>query len=206
VIRTLSDLRTVFLWDESALRYRSATTGRFVSDRAVKQAINTVIARSQAELRSLAAQAASGELNLADFQDRMAAELKNLHLTATAAGKGGWTQLDASDFGRVGAELRFQYERLELFVRHIEAGDLSERQIVARTEMYIGAANGTYEATRRAGAQDAGFTEERNVLANAEHCGGCLTETAKGWVPIGTLVPIGDRDCKSNDLCSLEFR
>lgn len=195
-----------FLWDESALRYRSASTGRFISDRAVKQAVNTIIARSKAELRSLAQQAASGELGLTDFQSRMAGELKNLHLTATAAAKGGWGQLTQADFGRVGAELRFQYERLELFVRHIEAGDLSAKQITARTEMYIAAANGTYEGTRRAAAEDGGFTEERNILGQSEHCDLCIQETAKEWQPIGSLIPIGSRTCLSRCKCTLEFR
>jgi hypothetical protein len=204
--RVLPNIRTDFLWDESAQRYRSASTGRFISNRSIKQAVNSIIARSQRELRSLASLAANGELNLTDFQERMAGELKNLHLTAAAAGKGGWDQMRPADFGRVGAELRFQYERLELFVRHIEAGDLSPKQITARTEMYIGAANGTFEATRRSGAEDAGFSEERNILGDSEHCGLCLQETAKEWQPIGSLIPIGERTCLSRCKCSLEFR
>jgi hypothetical protein len=202
---TFADLRSAFTFDDDALRYRSAATGRFVSDRAVKQAINTLIDRAQREMSVLAALVANGTLDVGQFQDRFAAELKNLHLATAAAGKGGWDRMKAADFGRVGAELRFQYERLELFVRHIEAGDLSPRQITARADLYIAAANGTFEKTRRADATEV-KTQERNILGVGEHCGDCLAMTRLGWVEVGALIPIGERICRGNCLCSYEFR
>jgi len=50
------------------------------------------------------------------------------------------------------------------------------------------------------------FEEYRNILGLAEHCGQCEEETSRGWVPIGMLVPIGQRDCLGNCKCHYEFR
>lgn len=50
-----------------------------------------------------------------------------------------------------------------------------------------------------------GAMYERNIRHARDSCGGCIHETARGWVPIGTLVPTGYRDCRGNCLCSLEY-
>jgi hypothetical protein len=51
-----------------------------------------------------------------------------------------------------------------------------------------------------------GFTVEQNVLdLSVENCEGCITETARGVVPVGELVPLGNRSpCFSNDRCSID--
>jgi hypothetical protein len=54
--------------------------------------------------------------------------------------------------------------------------------------------------------EDAGFEEARSVLHPADHCPGCLVEAEKGWQPIGAMVPIGERDCKGNCRCTVEYR
>lgn len=56
------------------------------------------------------------------------------------------------------------------------------------------------------------FTMERNILDPAsEHCKdsdlpGCITETKKGWVPIGTLSNPGLRTCSTRCRCQLQFK
>ena len=74
---------------------------------------------------------------------------------------------------------------------------------------YRGAVNMYFEteADARSGQ---GYTEYRNVLGLAEkHCdgaGSCLGESSRGWVAIGSLIPIGARTCGGNCLCSYEYR
>lgn len=50
-----------------------------------------------------------------------------------------------------------------------------------------------------------GYRYERNMLHATEHCAVCVEQTGRGWVPIGTLVPIGSRTCRSNDRCTLSY-
>ena len=53
----------------------------------------------------------------------------------------------------------------------------------------------------------AGLTEERNVLEpGAEHCQDCLDETARGYVPTGKIMPIGQRACRANCACVVQRR
>lgn len=84
-------------------------------------------------------------------------------------------------------------------------------RLVARAKLYAQAARGTYEAVRGRAAQLVGYTEERRVLAAAEHCArsagtpGC-PELAGRWAPIGTLPRIGAATCRSHCRCRFEYR
>ena len=77
---------------------------------------------------------------------------------------------------------------------------LTAPQVVARTELYAGNIWGDAINRRRDKVKSAGrMKSERRVHAKplGEHdaCGTCEAESAKGWVPIGTLLPIGDSEC-----------
>lgn len=47
---------------------------------------------------------------------------------------------------------------------------------------------------------------ERNLLGIADHCAGCIIETKRGWVPYGTLIPLGQRDCKAGCRCTIIYK
>jgi hypothetical protein len=88
----------------------------------------------------------------------------------------------------------------------VKAGNLTRQQVLARTEMYVAGMHRTFEATRRGDAA-AVFTEEKNVLgATDQHCAVCKGETRRGYVPVGSLIPIGQRTCMSRCLCRYVFR
>jgi hypothetical protein len=78
--------------------------------------------------------------------------------------------------------------------------------------MYVNGVNGSYEDAQRAAAINAGYEYERNVLGRTEnHCKsgtrpGCVEQTRLGWVPIGTLTPIGGRTCLSSCKCQIVYR
>jgi hypothetical protein len=57
--------------------------------------------------------------------------------------------------------------------------------------------------------RDRGYDEESNLLAPAEHCegqGSCVEQTTRGWVPVGSLIPIGGRLCVTNCKCQIRYR
>lgn len=196
-----------YTWDRTAGRYRDAG-GRFVAMPDVRAAVDAVIAGSADRLGRLAAQHNAGRISLADFQAGLVREVKALHLAQLAAGAGGWAQLDAREYGHVGAILRGQYAYLTRFVAAIADGSLSAAQIAARARLYAAAGRATYEAARLRSDQRAGLTEERNRLnpVRTAHCVECLQLTALGWVPIGTIKAIGSRLCTMQDHCTIERR
>jgi hypothetical protein len=201
-----------FEWSPSLLRYRRTATGKFVSDRAVKLGVRRVIRQSQAEMRALTDQMIRREITLAQWQERMRQELKNLHVSGAMAGAGGMANMTPADYGRVGYTLRFQYGRLAQFAKDAKARKLTPDQLRRRVEMYVSSVNGTYEETRRTKAIAAGFVEERNVLGKTEnHCRtrdrvGCIELSRRGWGPIGFMPVPGQRQCLSACQCRLIFR
>jgi hypothetical protein len=83
----------------------------------------------------------------------------------------------------------------------VAAGELARRLM-----MYAMSGHAAVQSALGDRARERGLTSERNILAIADNCTGCVVETGRGWVPIGSLVPIGERDCLSNCLCTYEYR
>ena len=137
----------------------------------------------------------------------MADEMKMLHTGAAAVGRGGWTQMSQADWGWTGQRLRAQYGYLRNFANDIATGHQPmDGRLTARAQMYAEAARATQREMIRRTAISIGRQDERNHLGAADHCGGCVEATARGWVPIGTLPAVGSRTCRSRCHCWIETR
>lgn len=133
--------------------------------------------------------------------------MKSVHLYSTAVARGGWDQVSQGDYARLGPRLKTQYKYLDNFAGQVSRGEVAlDGRFLQRADLYGQAGRGTYWQVNSRVHNEAGYTEERNVLNEAEHCDGCLAESARGWVSIGELVPIGERDCHANDRCEIEYR
>lgn len=188
------------------MQYRDVVSGRLVSRDAVRHALDHALTAGGRRVMGLANELRDGKVTLRDWQRRTAVELKSMHLYSAAAAKGGWAQLTQADFGRVGAALREQYKYLQGFADQLSDGLALDGRFLRRAQMYAEAARATYELTAQQVALDAGYAEERNVLHPADHCNGCLDASAIGWVSIGTLVPVGQRECLTGCRCTLRYR
>jgi hypothetical protein len=199
---TLSQIRALYSWNDKAQRWM--VRGRFVSESSLKLALVQYAAAAGEEVKELAGQMARGEIRIEEWQLATADRIKNSRLAMTAAAKGGFRNLTAADYGRLGSQLRQQYRYLQGFALDVEAGRLGAGRIVQRAALYAAGAAGWYENERRDGAAGI-YTHERRVLAASEHCSICVEEAARGWVEVGTLRPIGDSPCRANCLCKFEF-
>jgi hypothetical protein len=158
----------------------------------------------------LTEQLRSRALPLGEWERRMRQEIKAIHLYSAMAAKGGRAQLTPRDLGRVGAQVKRQYAYLRRFADQISNGrQRLDGTLVTRTKLYAQAGRGSYEATRQREMRDRGYDEESNLLAPAEHCegqGSCVEQTTRGWVPVGSLIPIGGRLCVTNCKCQIRYR
>jgi hypothetical protein len=71
-------------------------------------------------------------------------------------------------------------------------------EMAARAEMYGSATWGAaHEINRRGVIRDGKAVRERRFhWREVDHpCGTCAAESARGWVPVGTLLKIGDSEC-----------
>lgn len=197
-----------YTYSESSQRFRDDVTGRFVPAREVNAAVDRVIAAASNNVRTITAQLQSGAITLPQWQTQMAAEIKPLHVGAAAMGRGGFPQMSQSDYGWTGQRLRTQYGYLREFANDIASGKQPvDGRLVNRAVMYAEAARSTQrEMQRRLGIMML-RQEERNVLgASDRHCAACVGCTARGWVPIGSLPPVGSRTCLSRCKCTIQTR
>lgn len=195
-----------FVWDAVAGRYRDSASGRFLREEPIRGALDAVIDYQATQMRTLTQALLDGQIPLSAWQAQMMQSIKSVQLVGLSLGAGGWSQLDQTDYGWVGQRIRTQYAFLRGFAADLAAGWLSLRQALVRAELYAGAGRATHRAAQEREAKQRGLEMERNQLGSADHCAGCLSATAQGWVPIGTLVPCGSRDCLSRCRCSLIYR
>lgn len=196
-----------FIYDSGMQRYRNER-GHWVSQQAINQAVDAVIASSADTMRTLTAHMQSGAISLADWQAGMMSQMKLLHLGAAMVGRGGRAQMTQSDWGWTGSQIRQQYVFMRNFATEVATGlTPMDGRLVNRAVMYAEAARGTQRGMMGRVALNNGREEERNHLGGAErHCSECPSLSAMGWVPIGTLPPIGSRACLSRCKCSMQYR
>lgn len=199
---------TNFLYNAGAGRYVDKTTGRFISRKRIRAALDTAWDNAAKKATVLADQLREGAISLADWELSMRRVVKDANLYGSVAGKGGWAQMSQADFGRAGSEIKKQYKYLNKMSRQIEAGEqLLDGTLRQRAQLYAQAGRHTFHLEERREMGRVGFNEERNVLdPGAVHCDGCVQEQSRGWVKIGDLIPIGERDCNMNDRCAIEYR
>jgi hypothetical protein len=177
-----------------------------VSFAEVRDALDSALRKEQEAAGKLFDQLVSGDISLTEWRDSMREMVRLVHLYSIAIAKGGFNRLTATDYGYVGQVIRAEYTFLERFARRLSTEELKLDGLSRSwAKLYAEAARYTFHQAQRQVMTAAGFTLERNVLHPAEHCAECLAATAQGWVPIGTLPPIGTRKCLRNCKCTLAF-
>lgn len=150
-----------------------------------------------------------GSLTLDQWKAGMREYLRNEYVLAMELAKGGRDNVTFADWGFVGSELKKQYQFLDNFAAEIAANPdrwLKGGSLFQRMKLYSDSAYTSLADMVQREFEKAGFTEERNKLGVADHCDECLSETAKSWQPIGTLIPIGERICIVKCKCTKEYR
>lgn len=198
---------SAYRYNPAAHRY-IASNGRFVPDSMVRAELDKALQASQKRMRTYSNKLRDGKMTVAEWQTGMMQEIKSTHLNSAALSKGGWGQMTQADYGRVGQQIRTQYDYLRNFANQIASGEQRlDGVFLRRADMYFEAGRGTYHEFERREMAIRGFDEEANILEpTARHCNGCLEQTARGWVPVGSLIRIGARACLTRCRCRIQYR
>lgn len=200
-----SDPRVAFTYNLRTGRYRRRD-GRFVRAEEIKAALNGAILGTRIAADRIAAELSEGAMSVTTFRNEMRTLIKNAHLYQAALAKGGWAQLTAEDLGALGPVMRYHYGRLEMFATELAEGTaVFNGSYWNRINWYMNSARTTYYSYRAKEALRLGLTMERNFMGVAEHCGGCKAATDMGAVLIGTLPPIGTRECGAGCDCHIVY-
>lgn len=195
-----------YLWNEAAAQYSDRKTGRFVSRQVIREQLDKVIDGSSQVMRAISQQLREGEISLAEWQLEMMQQIKTANLAAGAMQRGGWQQMTQADFGRVGRTVRNEYAFLRDFAADIGSGKQKlDGTMVRRAGLYGQQGRATYYQFWDHTATVRGFDQERSILNPADHCNDCISQDAKGWQRRGEMIPLGQRQCRSNDRCDVEF-
>lgn len=198
--------RPPYVWSLRAGRYRDPKTGRFVSLKQVREAIDKALERAELEGRQLALRYRDGTISLIAWELGMRQLAKDVTLYSAAAAKGGWAQLSPNDLNNIGSHLKDQFEFLREFGKQLSTGKQAlDGRFLQRADMYIRDGRALYHMIELEEHAVRGFKQYRNVLHSNDRCDGCIRETGRGFVPLGELVPIGSRDCRGNDKCSYQY-
>ena len=148
-----------------------------------------------------------GKIDLPTWQKKMAGELKQGHVINATVGAGGRNNMDYSKWGRVGNQLRQQYNYLNNFAVEIANGQLTPGQIQYRVGMYAKSVRTSYFAGQNIAKGEAGLTMERRITRSGKPCDPCRNSESRGWQPLGTLPKPG-QDCQglTNCLCYMEYK
>jgi hypothetical protein len=169
--------------------------------------LDTALDRSGNRMMRRAHQLKRGEISLDKWRNDMVKELKNLHLWSATAARGGWAQMNMTEFGRVGGRLNRQVVYLERFTQQVASGEQPmDGRFIRRVRDYAHSGRGTYHRADGLLHKQKGYTQEKSVLGVADSCGECVSEDQKGWSAIGSLTPIGSRQCLTRCHCSMEYR
>lgn len=195
-----------YRYSERAGRYVAAN-GRFVNRAAVRAELDRTLDNASKALKAITQQYRDGAINVLEWREAMAAQIKTVHLAAAAAAKGGWAEMSQADYGRVGQQLRKQYEYLDRFAWQVASGEQKpDGTMLRRAAMYGQAGRQTFHETERREQATRGFDEERRVRHAKDSCDDCIEYAALGWQPTGTLPPIGESQCRTYCLCTFEYR
>lgn len=193
-------------WNESAGRFVDAR-GRFVSEQAVRAVIDNIADGASERMAALSRTMLAGDLSLAEWQAGCMRTIKLSQLATSTIAHGGAARMDFSRYGAAGREIRIQYDYLRTFAAQVASGEQPlNGGLLSRARQYGQASRVTFEREYGRDQQARGYQSCRNVLHAGESCAQCRSEAARGWVAVGSLVPVGRRTCRSNCRCSISYR
>lgn len=199
------DPRAPWQWEPRARRYRGPR-GQWIGVNSMRELKEQFIEAQKAKMEKLVERMANGDITRREWVLASREVIKGTYVDLYALSKGGRGAMTQSDYGKLGAMLKGQYQRLQEFEAALRDGKLTQQGAAYRAKLYINSARQVFSEGERGAAQTAGMDEERRVLHPAEHCQDCKDYAARGWQPLGTLPKIGESECRVNCRCTFEFR
>ena len=194
-------------FDPKSHRYRNIKTGQFVRYTEVTRHIDEEVNRLQVRLKGHARLLVSGKLDIGEFQTRVAQSLKESHLRNAAVGAGGVKSLTPTHYGKVGAQLKKQYQYLYKFGQDLQSGTMSEKQIIYRAGLYAASSRTSFFEGEFTSRGKVGFYAKRLLDAGARHCAACISLQKLQWTLIANITPPGvNCQCGGRCRCRLVFQ
>jgi len=197
-----------YTYSERAGRFRDSSNGQFVSKDRITSLMEAHVADAENRLGKLDTAFAEKKIDASVWAASMRDEVKRLTLINESLGANGVNNLTHRQTSRAGGELANRYARISSNAQQFANGEISQAQLMARTNAMIGETKLHFWKAEREAArvQDPNNDFiERRVISGGETCASCIELYDMGWQPIGTLpVPAdGSTECRGNCKCNL---
>lgn len=192
-----------YVWDGG--RYLDSG-GRPIAPVTVRGWVDSAVDATKAKIKADAELFTSGKISHDEFFVRLETDIKRMHSGVAQIASGGKAQMTNTLNGRLGSRVRQQLSYLQKFERAVANDEFPLTGVVNRAMLYADSAVGTYEGMRQGLMVDSGMTEAKNMLGDAIHCSECPELSARGYIPINEMPPVGSRECGPRDRCSVEYR
>ncbi len=171
-------------FDPTTRRYRSAETGRFLSEATIARLRDEFLATQLHWAADLTAIMATGRWGVGRWETEMRERITRAYTGAYLLGHGGAGTMTAEARAAIGALILPQFGYLRAFAEAIKRGELTERAIVARAELYL---KGARQAFSHGLADGWGLRLPAHPADGSAPCGGndrCrwrIVEKADRW-------------------------
>ncbi|MDE0398875.1 MAG: hypothetical protein OXL96_13855 [Candidatus Poribacteria bacterium] len=197
-----------WVWNQLTKRYRNSKTKKTVTSNTLLRLRDDFIDLSR-EFSDLTDNLVNSRITVQEWLLEMRKRVRDAHNAGYMLARGGRNAMFQTDLDTLSEHIKEQFNYLQKFGEEVRAGDLSAKQITARSEMYIESSKSSHERAKAAsfdielpeypadGSQicrsrckcrweidEKKDTIEAYWLLNvaAKHCDSCLANAAK-WAP-----------------------
>ena len=198
----------------AAGNYLNLDTGQHLTSKKLVAVAQKGVQARERRFVELTKQVTNNEISVGEWQAQMRDGIKRGFIEQYMMGRGGRAQMSQSDWGRVGAKIREQFNFLSMFEIDLANGVCVGGRAVNRARMYASATHGAFSLGMRQVAKVVGWEYVRWVLApDGESCIDCINFSSMGWQlldsdPYSGAMPGDTIDppvCGSNCRCHLEY-
>lgn len=201
-------------YDPIAEIYYDLATGEPVSWEEIRRQLDNIAEALKQQVLTISQALRDGTMALEDWQTEMMSLIKQAHIIGAVIAIGGFLLMTQLIYQQIETTVAEEYELLNNFSQQIASGQQkTDGTLGRRAALYILAMIPFYHLISRLVIGQKGFDQERSRLTPADHCTsgdggrvGCVEEARRGWQPIGTITPIGKRNCHGNCKCRMEYR
>lgn len=161
-------------WDAKTKRFRRPD-GRFISFTEVLGLRDQFADAVKTGGDRLIAQLAGGEITIQEWVLTARQQVKETYMVQYMLGRGGRYAMTPADFGRVGAMVKQQYQRLQSFAEDMRQGRHTVGQAQARFQLYFESSSQAFERGK---------------------------SEAYGMPALPAYPGDGSSECKANDRCT----
>lgn len=141
---------TKWAFDQRVKRYRNLESGKYIARATINRMRDDFADKARAKIGGLAASLADKSLSVQAWEVAMREAVKTAIGAQYVYGRGGLNNMEQADWGRAGSMTKEAYGYLRGFAEQIAAGELSEKQINARSALYLNSTVNAYERGRAA--------------------------------------------------------